>query len=124
MFKFLKKAKEDKTLNIARHKDGERYSDCYGVYPRTGKVKDEDIANYVKKHTHWWDRFDLHFVSDCVLEATDILTGYVEPPKGRWFFGDRAEYGRWIEEDEWIETHKDDYPHKDFHGDGASVRYR
>lgn len=121
MFDFLKRKPWPKGC-VSRRPEGKRYSDCWTNQPRTGKVMDADIAAFVKKHTHWWDRLDTHFVSDCVLEAMDILWGYMEPPKGKWFFG-KNYYGRWIEEDEWKKTHK--YPHEAYTGTGddAYVRY-
>ena len=98
---------------ISRKPEGKRYSDSWTTQPRTGRVTDEDIARYVIKHTYLWDRLDTHFVSDCVLEATDILWGYVKPPEGKWFFG-KNYYGKWIEEDEWKKEHE--FPHKDYEG--------
>lgn len=104
---------------ISRKEPWKRYNyEAYSVQMRTGKVYDYEIAKLVKEHTHWWDRFDAHFISDCTLEATDIVYGYVEPPKGKWYFG-RGYYGRWIEEDEWKKHHE--YPHKDWVKDHEEV---
>lgn len=95
--------------SITRFEKGRRYSSSWADAPRTGKVTDAMIANYVKKHTHWWDRLDTHFVSDCVMQAYDILFGYVRPPKkGKWYFGVYS-FGHWIEDEEWDKMDKEKY---------------
>lgn len=97
---------------VCRKDPAERYNlDGYSIQMRTGKVYDYEIAKLVREHTHWWDRLDAHFICDCALEAQDIVWGYIEPPKGKWYFG-RGYYGHWIEEDEWAKNHE--YPHKDY----------
>lgn len=80
---------------------GDKYATSYTKQPRTGMVTDADIYAFVKKHTHWWDRFDLHFVSDCVLAAQDILWGYVVCPVGKWYFGKYGKgfEGKWIDKE-------------------------
>lgn len=86
---------------ISRFEKGEKYATSYTNQPRTGIVTDADIYAFVKKHTHWWDRLDAHFVSDCVLAATDILWGYVVCPAGKWYFGKYGKGfdGEWIDEE-------------------------
>lgn len=65
----------------------ERYSKMWVDYPGKGKITDADVAAFVKKHTHWWDRFDYHKVSDSALLAQNILMGVVEEPKEKnWKF--------------------------------------
>ena len=94
---------DNRVLNneVVSRNNGEKYCTSYSVQPRTGKVTDADIYAFVKKHTHWWDRLDAHFVSDCVLAATDILWGYVLCPVGKWFFGKYGKGfdGKWIDDD-------------------------
>ena len=45
-----------------------KYSTGYVDYPGVGRITDEMIAKYVRKHTHWWDRLDYHKVSDACVE--------------------------------------------------------
>lgn len=95
--------------SMTRLEDEHSYCKSWASGLRTGEVSDEDIYKYVKKHTHWWNRIDTHFVSDCALMAMDILFGYVKPPKkGKWFFEDYP-YGDWIEEEEWEKMDKTKY---------------
>lgn len=64
-----------------------KYSTMSSDFSDGIKVTDEDIAKYVKKHTHWWDRLDYHKVSDASQMAFLILSKTVEEPKKkRWFF--------------------------------------
>lgn len=65
----------------------DRYSTGWADYPGVGKVTDKMIADYVRRHTHWWDRLDYHKVSDASQTAFLMLVGSVEvPKKKRWFF--------------------------------------
>ena len=66
---------------------GRKYSTCYSMYPGVGKITDEMIAAYVKKHTHWWDRLDYHKISDASQMAFLLLIGAAEEPKEKeWYF--------------------------------------
>lgn len=66
-----------------------KYSDNYIDYPGVGKITDEEVAKFVKEHTHFWDRFDYHKMSDAALEAQLFLMKVIEPPKKkRWFLGE------------------------------------
>lgn len=64
-----------------------RYSDGYAEWEDGRKVTDRQVAHFVKKHTHWWDRFDYHKICDCAQMAFDMLSGHVEMPKKKnWKF--------------------------------------
>lgn len=74
-------------LEYDLRKPGERYSQMWSDYPGVGKIYDTDIAAFVKKHTHWWDRLDYHKMCDCAHMAFDLLAGVVPmPEKGKWYF--------------------------------------
>ena len=50
-------------------------------------ITDEQIAKFVRQHTHWWDRLDYHKMCDAAQTAFNILAGCVEEPeKKRWYF--------------------------------------
>lgn len=50
-------------------------------------ITDEQIAKFVRQHTHWWDRLDYHKICDAAQLAFNILAGDVEPPKKKhWYF--------------------------------------
>lgn len=64
-----------------------RYSDGWADYPGVGKITDRQVAAFVKKHTHWWDRLDYHFMCDCAQAAFGMLAKYIEEPKKKnWKF--------------------------------------
>lgn len=63
-----------------------KYSDSYVDYLGVGKITDKQIAEFVRQHTHWWDRLDYHKVSDASQMAFHMLAGVVETPKGKWYF--------------------------------------
>lgn len=52
-------------------------------------ITDEDVAKFVREHTHWYDRLNWHKMSDAGLEAQLFLMGVIkEPLKKRWYLGD------------------------------------
>lgn len=55
--------------------EGKRYSDMACTFQNGKVVSDQQVYDYVKKHTHWWDRLDPHKISDAALLAFDILSG-------------------------------------------------
>ena len=63
-----------------------KYSEAYSEYPGVGKITDKQIAEFVRQHTHWWDRLDYHKVSDASQMAFLMLAGVVETPKEKWYF--------------------------------------
>ena len=76
-----------KRLDYDRRPKNKRYSDCWADYPGVCKIYDADIAKFVKKHTHWWDRLDYHKMCDCAQMAFDMLAGVIEQPKKKnWKF--------------------------------------
>lgn len=66
-------------------KHSNRYSTGWADYPGAGRIYDTDVAKYVRKHTHWWDRLDYHKMCDCAQLAFGILAGYIEKPKKKNF---------------------------------------
>lgn len=58
--------------------EGKRYSDMTCTFQNGKVVSDQQVYDYVKKHTHWWDRLDPHKMSDAALLAFDILSGDVK----------------------------------------------
>ena len=58
--------------------EGKRYSDMVCTFQNGKVVSDQQVYDYVKKHTHWWDRLDPHKMSDAALLAFDILSGDVK----------------------------------------------
>lgn len=63
------------------------YSTGYCKFDNGVVVTDEQIAKFVRQHTHWWDRLDYHMVCDCAQIAFDILAGHTEAPKSKhWYF--------------------------------------
>ena len=63
-----------------------KYSKNYIDYPGVGIITDEEVAKFVKQHTHWWDRLNYHKMTDAALEAELFLMRVVEPPKKKkWF---------------------------------------
>lgn len=76
-----------KRLEYDRRPKNKRYSDSYADYPGVGKIYDTDIAKFVRRHTHWWDRLDYHKMCDCAQEAFDMLAGVIPMPKeDKWYF--------------------------------------
>lgn len=72
------------------------YSDGNIDYPGVGIISDNDVANFVKEHTHWWERLDAHWVSDCAINAMYMLMEVVEKPKKKkWYFSDKNIYERY-----------------------------
>ena len=73
-----------------------KYSECNIDYPGVGIITDEQVAKLVKEHTHWWERFDWHRVSDCALSAQLILMGVIGkeelPDREKWYFTDKDCY--------------------------------
>ena len=66
-----------------------RYSTNYIDYPGVGIITDEDVAKFVKQHTHWWDRLNYHKMTDSAIEAQLFLMKVVKPPKKKkWFLGE------------------------------------
>lgn len=69
------------------------YSDNCIDYPGVGIITDEDVAKFVKEHTHWWTRLNYHRMTDAALDAQLMLMKVVEPSEahtirknGKWFF--------------------------------------
>ena len=52
---------------------------CITDYPGVGEITDEQVYAYIKKNTHWWQRLDPHFVSDCAIASQLILMGVYKP---------------------------------------------
>ena len=76
-----------KRLDCDRRPKNKRYSDCWCDYPGVGKIYDTDIAAFVRKHTHWWDRLDYHKICDCAQMTFDMLAGVIPMPKKKnWYF--------------------------------------
>ena len=67
------------------NKRSNRYSTGWADYPGVGRIYDTDVAKYVRRHTHWWDRLDYHKMCDCAQLAFGILAGYIEKPKKKNF---------------------------------------
>jgi len=66
-----------------------KYSDNYIDYPNVGIITDEQVAQMVHKHTHWWERLDYHRICDCALAAQCMLMGvYKTPDRDKWYFTD------------------------------------
>ena len=64
-----------------------KYSDNYIDYPGVGIITDEQVAKFVREHTHWWERLDYHRMTDCALTAQCMLMGvYDIPEREKWFF--------------------------------------
>lgn len=64
-----------------------RYSEGWADYPGVGRIYDADVAKFVKKHTHWWDRLDYHKMCDCAQLAFGMLADCIEKPKKKnWKF--------------------------------------
>lgn len=57
------------------------------IYPGVGTITDEEVANFVKEHTHWWDRLDPEFMTRATLLSQNMLMGVCkEPSKKDWKF--------------------------------------
>lgn len=56
-----------------------KYSDCQIDYPGVGIITDEQVAKFVKEHTHWWERFDYHTKEEL-------------PDREKWYFTDKDCY--------------------------------
>ena len=73
-----------------------KYSENNIDYSGVGIITDEQVAKYVKEHTHWWERLDYHRVSDCTIAAQLILIGVIGeeefPKRDRWYFTDKDCY--------------------------------
>lgn len=66
---------------------GRKYSTGKATYDDGLVVTDEMVANFVRAHTHWWDRFDYHFICDVAQIAFLMLSGNVKVPnKKHWYF--------------------------------------
>lgn len=63
-----------------------RYSDGKTTFADGLVVTDHEVAAFVKKHSHWWDRLDYHKMCDAASEAFCMLCGATEIPKGKWYF--------------------------------------
>lgn len=70
-----------KRLSLFGSKTHDGYAD-FGDF----KVYDRDVAKYVSEHLHFYDRFNIFKITEAVLLAFSILGGFVEPPKGKWYF--------------------------------------
>ena len=66
-----------------------RYSDNQIDYPGVGIITDEQVASFVKEHSHWWERLNYHRMCDYALLAQTILMGVITkeelPTKEKWF---------------------------------------
>lgn len=52
-----------------------KYSEGWIEYPGKGKITDTDVWNYVKSHTHWWQRLNPRFCCDAAIRAQLVLMG-------------------------------------------------
>lgn len=61
-----------------------------GVTALNGRtLRDLEIAQFVKQHSHWWDRLNYHKMCDACTYATGIMSGELEAPdKKNWTFND------------------------------------
>lgn len=55
-----------------------KYSDNWIDYPGKGRITDEDIWKYVKKHSNVLSRLDPHRMADAAIETQLILMGVIE----------------------------------------------
>ena len=63
------------------------YWDGWIDYPGVGIITDEQVAKFVKQHTHLLDRLNYRKMVHAGLLAQNILMGVIEQPKmKKWFF--------------------------------------
>lgn len=68
-------------------KKNDKYWDGWCDFGDGRIVYDKDIAEYAKKHLKLRDRLDIRKVTEAVMYSFSILSGSVEPPKGKnWKF--------------------------------------
>lgn len=58
----------------------------YINYPGKGKITDIQVANLVRSHVKFIDRFSVEKMTAYALYAQNILMGVIEIPKGKWRF--------------------------------------
>ena len=71
--------KESRLWNFL-HRGSKKYWDGYADFG-SFKVYDKDVAEYVKKHLRFRDRFDIRKITESALLSFSILSGSCEPPE-------------------------------------------
>lgn len=64
------------------------YMEGYSKYADGTVIYDYEVADHVKKHLHFVDRFDIRKVVSAALLSHCLLDGSVEEPEGNWKYGD------------------------------------